>query len=466
MKKRRRKTVVQNKSHNCTKGPYRRPATSRALAPYRHRDRSTCFATGPKKRPRRRLVVVASVIALGALTAVISQSLVRAPPATPIAARSRIASDVGGSVREWVLFLADESDWLSTPAMARLASRAHPSSTVRVVYNTEQMRAAFDTELTRVGGHPIIWQKWEAPVPGWPRDLFVAGETALGRPLIYLHNPLHYLTMSKRNEALGRALPSLLSSLPNVELEPTRARLEGGSLVADDDNVFVTPRAARVAVRLGEAKSEEDRRQYLTQLYGRPVVALDLPDDDDLALGHADLIVAPTGRRRALVGDPRMGAKMLAPMSGEHRARFTAEIHASATWLPADHPVRRLDQPDVVEQFARRSAQASLVAAFDAVAAQLQRQGYSVVRIPYAEVPMQGAFGQAHVMSWANAVQEKRDGQDYVYLPKYSLGPLDDFAEAAWKDAGYEVIWIEALGAGLMGGGLRCLSQQFRDPVP
>ncbi|HEY8668695.1 MAG TPA: agmatine deiminase family protein, partial [Tepidisphaeraceae bacterium] len=128
------------------------------------------------------------------------------------------------------------------------------------------------------------------------------------------------------------------------------------------------------------------------------------------------------GQQTALVGDPSLVKPLITP--------------AVATAL--------LDDPDY---------SAATQAKFDAVARQLEREGYSVVRIP----TVASTDGKTY-LTYLNGLIDCRDGRRAVYLPVYRGADAVNAAAAdVWRAMGFDVHPIDCTDVYRNFGTLHCL---------
>jgi hypothetical protein len=78
--------------------------------------------------------------------------------------------------------------------------------------------------------------------------------------------------------------------------------------------------------------------------------------------------------------------------------------------------------------------------------------GRTVHRVPLGVVP-----NRPWMLSYTNVLQEEAGGERIVYLPQYSVPPLDEAAAEAWRARGYRVQAIAAAPLIPLQGALRCL---------
>ena len=300
----------------------------------------------------------------------------------------------------------------------------------------------------------IKWLEVSSRLSWWARDFFVSGTEDDGEPVAMLHHSDHYRVIQGPADGNGPKMLDALRTLLPVRTLDTRARLEGGAVVAGARHVFITPTVCQNAVIHGKFEDWPDFLTYLRKLYGRPVVVLDVP------LGppweHADLYLTPIGEKTVLLGDSTLAASLLDKSAAEQLAGFSvrlAKFGSHKTGYP------RLERTDAstLKAWLRRNP--------DPVTRRLLRQlgnlGYLVEPLPWLVFQVPGARHELR-LTYNNVIMESRKNQRTVYLPKYGLADIDRAARATYERYGYRVVSIDALGPALFGGSVRCLSQVFR----
>ena len=90
---------------------------------------------------------------------------------------------------------------------------------------------------------------------------------------------------------------------------------------------------------------------------------------------------------------------------------------------------------------------------FDAVASQLSRLGYRMVRIP----TVVANDGKSY-LTYVNVITDHRAGHYIVYLPQYQgAEELNTRAAQVWRDLGYEVRPVDCTSTYRLFGNLHCL---------
>ena len=154
-------------------------------------------------------------------------------------------------------------------------------------------------------------------------------------------------------------------------------------------------------------------------MLGREVVLLDEAPDH-----HAGMYMMAVGDNTVLVGDPRLAQELLSKSEAE-ALPLTGGVDFSAATF----------------------------AKFDAVAEQVRKAGYRVVRVPVAP----GADGRTFITS-LNSILDQRAGKRIVYMPVFDQADkLNRAAAAVWNDIGYEVRKVNCTSAYRHFGSLRCL---------
>jgi hypothetical protein len=255
----------------------------------------------------------------------------------------------------------------------------------------------------------------------WARDRWVELTPAEGGGPITLLAPRGELQAeiwpqragdSHVGEDLARALS------PNVRSTRSSLYFDGGDLLGDDKVVFATS----AVLRRNLQHTVADRAELVAKLQrdlGRPVILMDDAPDH-----HAAMYMMAVGDGRMLVGDPSLGAPLMA----------------------ADSPLfAGMDGgPDLSPETQRH---------FDAVAKLAADQGYRVSRIP--TIPWDN--GKMY-LTFVNVIMDVRDGRPVVYMPIYGdQTALNARAQAIWESLGYQVFPVDCSSLWRQGGALHCL---------
>jgi N-dimethylarginine dimethylaminohydrolase len=221
--------------------------------------------------------------------------------------------------------------------------------------------------------------------------------------------------------------------LPTLKLIQTRLSFEGGNILLTDDRVIV-----------GESLLIDSRAAFdgddaavvaeLERTFGRR--ALVIGDASTTAPhAHVDMFLSVVGPRTLLLGDPILALEYF-------DVRDSLGIECT--------DVRG------VGSF-RRSTQINLARVYKKIAAQLEAEGFEVMRVPILHCD-----DGDDVVTWNNAVIERRGDRTRAYVPSYGIPLLDRKANECWRRAGAEVFPVRADLVILEGGAVRCLSNVFR----
>lgn len=334
-------------------------------------------------------------------------------------------SDCDGAIHELVIQYTPDSAEIVVAPFRDFLRQLPAAVTVHVVVRD---RAAFDDLARRVGAtsctlHPVIV---EHEITSWARDRWLALRPAGDSHAITLLSPQGELGADgwparKGDESVGESLAGALA--PDVAAVRSELYFDGGDFVADNETAFVTPNV-RLRNLQRTVQTEQELQQRLEELLGLKIVQLKGAPDH-----HAGMYMMTAGKRRVVVGDPRMAATLL-----------TTE---QANALPLK------GGPDFSEETAAK---------FDAVAEQCRAAGYEVIRIPIAP----GGDGRTY-LTYLNVILDDRDGQRVVYLPQFAGAEvLNQAAAEVWRQAGYEVKPVDCTSCYSYFGSLRCLVSVLR----
>lgn len=384
------------------------------------------------------------------------------PGATNAPVPARLDPDAGGPIDEWILFLGDGEQPIFLPTCAALILGTNPETKFRIVYSSEETRAALEAGLDRAGFRSperLAWTPAEREVPWWARDQFLLGTTAAGRPVFFLHHPEHYMGISACAYGEGRATLDTVRRIAGDRARATRTRIEGGVIVADRDRAFVSERWLQFAEGARDFPSPQAYRRYLDDLYGLPVETLPAPFGEPGA--HCDLYLMPIGDRRVILGDPDRGASLAQAATPTERASFFRAARDLLGGAGRSDSLRILEQLPLFPALVREGRRNEVRTAFRAMREHLENLGYEVLGIPWVKTGFE-ATGQAFTSTYTNVIMEDRGGERIVYLPQLEIASLDEAARRVWKQAGFRVVPIPALGPAIYGGGVRCMSHVLR----
>lgn len=377
-----------------------------------------------------------------------------------VARTATMQSDTSGAIAEVLLSIPNGSAGFFVPTQAEFVARLPADVRIRIVHGDPATRRMFEQALQAHGdtsGRVVRWEPGAADMAPWLRDAWIPGRAPSGSAVAYMHHPSHYEYM--RGPAGPCDLPGLAGRLFGGAIHPTIVRGEGGSVVADDERVFVARRIIEAGVHRNEAQSEEAMLDHLAGLWGRRVVALSTGLAEWSA--HTDLLVMPIGGRRVLLGNPEQARELLARAPEAEKQAFQVRIRRLAARTPPGHRARSVHEWPVVEKLVAESTVPSRRAGFARLRAELVDAGYDVIDIPFLSLDPERVRGRL-TLSYTNVVLDVRGGVRTAYVPVYGLPALDDAAVRTWKQAGYRVVVVDTLSPALFGGALRCLCQVTR----
>ncbi|MHC5010661.1 MAG: hypothetical protein ACYTG6_06865, partial [Planctomycetota bacterium] len=381
---------------------------------------------------------------------------------TTTSRRVRLQSDCEGAIAEWILFLPDRSPGVFLETFTQIVTRAHPAIRFQIAYASRDAADALKARLRKRGFTDLDRVAWkQAPGQLWPwvRDQFLVGTDVHGRSVVYAHHPDYYARFTTPDGIDGNVSRAMVEILARTRPVRTRARIEGGAIVADGDRAFLNPEVVATAMRAGDFPDRSSYLDYLGDLYDLEVEVVRTRPGG--APGHCDLFMVPAHSNHIVLGDPRLGVELLGTAPRDEIARFEARLHKVIDASPPDDLLRSLTNAPIEQHLLLENGRERAIRDYEAVAEQCRRLGYTVVRVPLLMLDADRS-GAPIALSYTNVIQDERDGRHTVYLPTYGLPTLARAAAQTWRGIGYRVVEIDTLGPGLNGGGLRCLSHVFR----
>lgn len=363
-------------------------------------------------------------IVLGLAAAVALMPLLGGDKPQPQATIGATLSDCDGALHELVIQYLPGADPIVAVAYRDLLRQLPAEVTVHVLVPD---RAAFD-KLARDAGptqcrlNPVVVAH---PITCWARDRWLALHPAGESRAITLLSPQGEMGADswparKGDERVGE---SLAAGVPDTTAVRSELYFDGGDFVCDNETAFVTPNVRKRNLQL-TVHTEDELHRRLERVLGLKVVLLDTALDH-----HAGMYMMTLGKRRVMVGDPRMARALL------------ASRQADALPLPGG--------PDFSDATA---------AAFDAVAEQCRQAGYEVIRVPVAP----GGDGRTY-LTYLNVILDERESGRVVYLPRYDgADALNSAAAEVWRQAGFEVRAVDCTACYRHFGSLRCLVSVLR----
>jgi hypothetical protein len=408
-------------------------------------------------------IVVAVVVGGGAALWAALGAEDEGPPATPpkpATVTDRLVAEAEGEIRDWLLAVPAQFSENFVETQAQLIARAAPDIRFFVVHSGGRGHRALIDRVGRLDPKAlrrVTFQRAAESVSPWVRDYFLVGRAPDGSRLAWLHHPEHYRGASGPWQSLDPR--DFTDALEGVRTIQTNLWVDGGGVVADEERIFAarTPLfAGRMAP--GGRGDPQGIARAIEVRWGKPVTWVEAGPISPS--GHVDTFLLPTGERTAVMGSASLASSLLRKVSRGERSRFIDRFRAFTTGpdAPRDAPI---DHEKILDHLTADGSAPRRRAALDAVRAQLMKLGYRQVPVPYLVLDP-ARYGLFATITYTNGVIDVRDGRKTVYLPVYGLGALDEAATKAWAQLGYRVVAIDALGAAIHGGAVRCLSQVIR----
>jgi len=244
-----------------------------------------------------------------------------------------------------------------------------------------------------------------------------------------LENPLPYDMIPKKELSFDHEQPYFLAENPLYKNE----RVKAGQ--ATEGDMWI-----KVAKDLFE-------RQF-----GQKVTPMGLDDPstprvEGPANDHLDMGLTPLDEGTMAVGDPSLAKRVFEQMTSERRKEVAALLsEASGTRVMPEDLLGARGYPNQQQDF-------------NAYATSLEKGGYKVIRMPYAEP----GWGTPNI-SYNNCLMErfhKEDGTEVkrIFLPVYGIKELDSLAISNYEKEGFEVRPMPLANIATRKGALRCMSQ-------
>lgn len=367
--------------------------------------------------PHRRLAFLLLAAVLG--------GALRLSPATATAPR------LGGDpIAAWVFHFDDLMPDAALAAQSVLMQRAAPGARLVVAVTGSEAESEAYTLLEAAGApvDRIEFLRVTGPLSPWARDRYTV--VADGAHETVIVPPRDVLAATWRGDAgVGGAL---VGKQTGRKVHASQLYVEGGDLLVGR-RVALVGRATvlRESRRLRTTESEIER--MLAQDTGRRVVVIGR-EPSTLPHDHLDMFLTLLDDRTVLLGDPRL----------------TASYFAAARELG-------LTDPPVGEFGALMpSLQEAAAPAYAQLAEELLELGFAVHRIPIVHT-----LGDT-LLTWNNAVTERRGEVAIAYMPTYQIPHLDRLAERVYRQLGFTVHPVPCAEIILHGGAVRCITNDLR----
>jgi hypothetical protein len=353
--------------------------------------------------------MIAAVLLLGSIQ---SSPTLKRPPAAML-------SECDGAIRQIVIQYTQGADQV-LPVYREFLPMLPRDITVNVVCPDagafDELQASLPKTTCTL--HPIFTNH---PMTAWSRDRWVALQAPIpGDPITLLapHNENGAETWPARQGDQIIAFDIARALSPAVVASRSSLEFDGGDLLCDGENIFVTS----AVLHRNLNRSVASRDELIHTLEGtlhRPIILMDNSPDH-----HAGMYMMAAVDHTMLIADPSLAKDS----------------------LPTDAPILQTlpGGPDFSAETQHR---------LDFIADQCRTLGYYVVRIP--TIP-----GTDHktYLTYVNVITDVRAGHRIVYMPIYrGAEKLNTAAEQVWKDIGYEVKRIDCTSTYRCFGNLHCL---------
>lgn len=353
-------------------------------------------------------------IALGALVVWTAGFLVQCTQPAP----TTIVADSPGDLREVVIHYDPRAHDAVAPTYHALIQALPADVSLKVVVHTQadfdRFFAAFYTRWIRI--EPVVVGE---RVTTWSRDRYTLLTRDDGQRVLLVPPQKTEIVRSRANDWL--APWKLAQGAGDIEIVQTEFDFDGGDLIAGADVVF----ADANLMRKNPARFPNPASivRELTDLLGRPVIVLG-DSEDDVPHHHIGMYLTPLPNGSVAVGSPALAMKIL---GADGRAKLATQLREDG--LPAID-----DRPETLHRF-------------DAPAAQLERLGMHVVRLPLVPLEDNVTF-----VTFNNGVFH---GAQFL-MPSYGT-ELDDHAVAILRAQGLDVTPIPVRDIFRHHGSVRCL---------
>lgn len=338
----------------------------------------------------------------------------------------RIWSDVSGRISEVLVHYDLGMETELAPFYHDLFRALGPGVKMRVLCSDELSAQRFAEHYAKdatVGGRLVEVINVGMTLSLWSRDRVIARNAMQPKSTapVFVPSVNPFYEYEKQNEL--RTQRMMFRALMGPQVLRSWLHLEGGNVVANDRMVFV---GANV---LDENDCDDDDVQMpreLDRITGRPWTLIGSAMDD-LPWDHVDMYMTPIGNNTFLVGDTKLGQRLLDGAAVESFGFPCAEIQQK----------------------------------LDGVAKQLTDLSYRVQRLPIVFDPA-GDW----IITYNNVLMENRDGRNVVIMPTYDMPKLDQAAATIYRGLGYDVKTVNVQHMYQYGGAVRCLVNVMqREPV-
>ena len=261
---------------------------------------------------------------------------------------------------------------------------------------------------------------------------YAENEMGMEVKLSEFENPLPYNMVAKEKLNFDHEQPYLLAENPSYKTESVKE----GQVKEGDMWIKVA-------------------RDLFEKQFGQKITPMGLDDPstprvEGPANDHLDMGLTPLDEKTMAVGDPSLAKRVFEKMTPERLNEVAKQLsQASGEEITSDSLLgtgRYGGYPNQQEDF-------------DAYANSLEKEGHTIVRMPYAEP----SWGRPNI-SYNNCLMERFHAEDgteikRIFLPSYGIEELDSLAISNYEQEGFEVHPIPLANIATRKGALRCMSQ-------
>ena len=330
---------------------------------------------------------------------------------------AQLISDAHGAIAEICIQYRQDFNPAVIETLADLFAGMADDADIRVIVEAREEFEFLKGELVRrgvTGLDRLTAVITGFPITPWARDRF--GAMTAGRKTVIAVPPVRSNVPGPRGN--DERVPEILaSSLSGALCLPLPFMFEGGDLLADEDNAFLSANClARnsphdVDDRPGLLRRIEDAlRKNIVVIGGTPE---DVPDH------HICMYLTPLGDRRVAVADPLLGLELYR----QNPAGDAVDVETDTSkYQPFLEVIRCMEQ-----------------------------KGFRVVHIPFLLTRTPRVY-----VSYNNVMLERQGGEKRVYMPVYNIPALDRAAGEAFAAQGWHVIPVRVAKLYRHTGSLRC----------
>jgi N-dimethylarginine dimethylaminohydrolase len=351
-------------------------------------------------------------------------------PPQPLDRCSRTTAGDQGAIEAWILHFDPRIADCYLPTIRDLIAAVPRGVRIRVAVASPVDALTFADRMDSIRATSVRlgYLVTDRPVSAWARDRYLLFSRE-GRATALIPAPDTVPEDKRGDLAVARILAE---DDPGLQVISSTLDLEGGDVLFAGNRALVG--ASTILNNAGRFGGDaEAAAEAIERALGRELVIVG-ETDEDLPHEHLDMFLTVVGPGRLMLGDPRLAD-----------GYFEVPFHATS----AEGDSR------VVGIFGRQT-QREWVPVYDRLATQLRREGFRIDRVPILHAD------DGMILTWNNAVVERRREGAIAYVPRYGVPTLDRLAHGRWRALGFVVRPIRCAGIIAHGGALRCLTAVLR----